>query len=137
MLLAGLLALQTIRYARAPQYVPDPQPLNAPRYAELADKLDPNTADWRELAALPSLGEGRAREIVAWRERFLLENPGQVPFARPEDLLRVRGIGPAIVTTVRPYLAFPLPQHPPIPDDDPDEPPQDAPAPYIGMRSQD
>jgi hypothetical protein len=109
-LLVVLLLVMSLRYAHNRLYVPDPQPLAAPRYADLADRLDPNTADANLLASLPSIGPARAREIVSYRERFVLENSDRPPFRRPEDLMQVHGIGPAIVNTIRPHLVFPPPE---------------------------
>ena len=90
-------------------YVSDPQPDVPPRFDELADKVDPNTADWQTLAALPGIGEARARDIVAYRERKRVEarNPELVVFDAPGDLLYVRGVGPALLESMRPYLVFP------------------------------
>src|SRR5215212_8805838 len=58
-------------------YVSDPQPPRAARYDDLADRLDPNVADWQSLAVLPQLGEKRAREIVDYRERFARQHDGE------------------------------------------------------------
>jgi competence protein ComEA len=64
-------------------------------------RVDVNRADWPELALLPEVGETLARRIVSsrWREG---------PFLEQEDLLRVPGIGPHVLESVRPYL-LPLP----------------------------
>jgi competence protein ComEA len=59
--------------------------------------VDINTADWPELAQLPALGETLARRIVETREK-------NGPFRSPDDLRRVRGIGPKTLETIRPYL---------------------------------
>jgi competence ComEA-like helix-hairpin-helix protein len=100
-------AVLLIRVACNKMYVKDPPPPRAARYDELADRIDPNTATWRELAVLPSIGESRAKEIVAYREQFVAAHPGPVPFATPEDLQKVKGIGPAMLQTLRPFLVFP------------------------------
>jgi competence protein ComEA len=56
-----------------------------------AGPVDINTADAETLAAeLQGVGMARARAIVEYRE-------SQGPFSRPEDLLAVRGVGPAIL----------------------------------------
>ena len=60
-------------------------------------KVDVNRAAWHELAQLPDIGEVTARKIVASRK-------SQGPFADPDDLQRVRGIGPKTVERIRPYL---------------------------------
>jgi competence protein ComEA len=87
-------------------YVTEPPPPRAARYDDLADRLDPNTATWRELAVLPAIGERRAKDIIAYREEFIARRGGRVAFAKPEDLLQIKGIGPAMVQTLRPYLTF-------------------------------
>ena len=68
-LLTIMLVFLAGRYACNSRYVSDPQPDLPPRYDELADRIDPNTADWQTLAALPGIGERRARDIVGYRER--------------------------------------------------------------------
>ena len=108
-LLTVLLAFLAGRYACNTMYVSDPQPEVPPRYHELADRIDPNEVDWQTLAALPGLGERRARDIVEYRERKRNEsgNPSLVVFDAPGDLLYVRGIGVATVEGLKPYLLFP------------------------------
>ena len=66
-----------------------------PRTAQF--QLDPNTADWLELALLPGIGETLARRIVEDRE-------SRGPFVDHEDLMRVRGIGPKTLDRARPFL---------------------------------
>ena len=108
-LLTVFLAFLTARYACNSMYVSDPQPEIPPRFDELADKIDPNTADWQTLAALPGIGERRARDIVEYRERKRAQakDPALVVFDAPGDLLYIRGVGVAIVEGLRPYLMFP------------------------------
>jgi competence protein ComEA len=64
------------------------------------EKLDPNQASELELDRLPRVGPAVARAIVRDRE----EMGG---FRSPEDLLRVRGIGPATLERIRPHLSMP------------------------------
>jgi competence protein ComEA len=54
----------------------------------------------RELRALPGIGETRALAIA--RSRF-----AEGPFTRPDELERIRGIGPATVERVRGALELP------------------------------
>ena len=96
-----------VRLACNPAYVSDPQPDEPPRYHDLADRIDPNTADWQTLAALPTLGEKRARAITDYRDERLRARPGDTVYQAPRDLMAVRGIGAAMVVTLRPYLVFP------------------------------
>jgi competence protein ComEA len=67
-------------------------------------RVDINHAEWTELTLLPDLGEALARRIVESREK-------DGPFRSPEDLRRVKGIGPKKLESIRPYLL-------PIPDTD-------------------
>ena len=99
-----------IRSAFNKRYVPDPQPTEPPRMHELADRLDPNTATLAELIVLPQMGEKRAGEIIAYRDRYQRDHPGEIAFKRPDDLLKIKGIGQAMVQTFSPHLTFPTTQ---------------------------
>ena len=107
LLLSVFFLALCLRYAFNRQYVLDPQPPQGARYSELASRIDPNTADWQTLAAIPGMGEKRAKEIVAYRQRVLASKPDSVPFLRPTDLRHIRGIGAATVENLKPYLLFP------------------------------
>jgi len=62
--------------------------------------LDPNTAPPEILTALPGLGPGLVRNWIAAREEH--------PFRSLDDLeRRVRGIGPATLARIAPYLEIP------------------------------
>ena len=63
------------------------------------EKLDPNRASEAELDRLPGVGPAAARAVVSAREE------GR-SFHRPEDLLAVRGIGPATLRRIAPHLDF-------------------------------
>jgi hypothetical protein len=114
-LLGLLFAFLLTRYACNTMYVSDPQPEMPLRYHELADRIDPNTVDWQTLAALPGIGERRARDIVEYRERKRAEarDPALVVFDGPGDLLYIRGIGPALIEAMQPHLLFPSPSSQP------------------------
>jgi hypothetical protein len=109
-LLFGLLVYLSIRLAFNCSYVPDPPAPHGPRYDEVADKIDPNTADVATLAALPLIGEKRAQQIVDFREKRLAQYPGRVAFRSEDDLLLIKGFGQASLETLRPYLIFPSTQ---------------------------
>ena len=103
-IVALLWIVLAVRYAMNSQYIADPQPDMPDRAAELADRIDLNTAEWQDLAALPNLGEKRARAIIEFREaRRSTRNP---VFTSADDLLAIRGIGVATVVKLRPYLVF-------------------------------
>ena len=63
----------------------------------IAFQVDVNKADWPELTLLPGVGESLAKGIVESREQ-------NGPFRKPEDLRRVRGIGPKTLDKIRPHL---------------------------------
>lgn len=60
-----------------------------------------NSADWPELTLLPRIGVVLSQRIVADRARH-----GK--FTRPEDLLRVRGIGPKTLKRMQDYITLDL-----------------------------
>lgn len=62
--------------------------------------VDPNQASAEELGALPGIGPALAARIVASRE-------SDGPFGSAEALCRVKGIGPATLSKLRPYLTLP------------------------------
>jgi competence protein ComEA len=59
-----------------------------------------NAASAADLAAVPGLGSRLAGEVVADRER-------RGPFRTVDDLLRVKGVGPARLAQARPHLTAP------------------------------
>ena len=65
--------------------------------------VNPNLAPWWELAALPGIGETKARQIVAYRETHADRSP---VFLTPADLEPVSGIGPKTIQRIARYLCF-------------------------------
>ncbi len=61
--------------------------------------MDVNQLTFKELTALPGIGEKLAREILNDQET-------RGPFRKPSDLLRVKGIGPGRLKGIAPYLHF-------------------------------
>jgi DNA uptake protein ComE-like DNA-binding protein len=106
-LLFALLIYASIRLYVNRGYVSDPQPAEPAHAAELADKIDPNTADADTLAVLPLIGPKRAADMVAYREQFLKQHPGAVAFKSLNDLMRIKGIGFTTIDQLSPYLSFP------------------------------
>src|SRR3954464_16027835 len=106
LLISLLLLVLIVQLILNRRYVPQ-HPAQGGRAAELASRLDPNTADWQALAAIPNLGEKRARDIVSFRERIRASPPGQVVYKKASDLRVIRGIGPATIERLGAYLIFP------------------------------
>ena len=61
-----------------------------------ADRIDLNRAGVAELMRLPGVGEKKAQAIVALRTRQ--------PFRKPEDVVAVKGLGPAWFAKVKGWL---------------------------------
>jgi len=70
-------------------------------------RINLNTAGAPELALLPGIGPKRAGQIIASREEH-------GPFARVEDLCRIRGISRGTVSALAPYAT--LKEQAPAPD---------------------
>jgi hypothetical protein len=60
-------------------------------------KIDINTADAATLSALPSIGTTLSGRIVA-------DRAANGPYARPEDLMRVKGVTAELVRRIEPFL---------------------------------
>jgi len=60
-------------------------------------RVDPSTASRAELSVLPGVGPSLARAIV-------LDRASHGPFRSVDDLTRVKGIGPARLAALRPWL---------------------------------
>ncbi len=68
-----------------------------PAASASAKKVNINSATAAELAYLPRLGAKVAARIIEHRK--------EKPFARPEDLMEVKGIGEKLFVTLKPYVA--------------------------------
>ena len=106
LLLGILILILAIRLVLNRTTVPDPQPAAGPNSAELADRIDPNTASESQLAAIPPLGEKRAQAIVEYRRQFTARHPHRPAFTVLSDLEQIPGIGAATTETMEPYLVF-------------------------------
>ena len=91
--------------ASSPEAAQPPEPIEGPVAYEPVPKvasgmtIDVNTATAEQLQLLPGIGPSRAAAIIESRQAI-------GPFRTVEDLARVRGIGPATVEGVRPYVAI-------------------------------
>lgn len=82
--------------AAAPDSLPPSSSAEHPRRMAV-EKININTAEPRELARLPGIGEKLAQRIVYHRHQ-------NGPFRRIEDLTQVEGIGDETLMKIRPYL---------------------------------
>ena len=98
-----LVSIGIGRWWRNRAYVSNPQPETPALAADLADRIDPNTADAATLSALPLIGDRKARDIIAWRDA----QPTKPAFRELKDLLRIKGIGASTANQLEPYLIFP------------------------------
>lgn len=106
LILCLMLIYVVARWINNPTYISDPQPSEGARASELADRIDPEYADWQTLAILPGIGQAKANLIVAKRQERQEASPGKRAFERPEDLYTVKGIGVSTVERIKPYLIF-------------------------------
>ena len=105
--IGGVVLVLALRLLTNRSRVSDPQPVDGARSEELPQKIDPNTADWAELATLPGIGKSMAQRIVERRAELQKATPGKPAFECPPDLMRVKGIGPATVKLIEGHLRFP------------------------------
>ncbi|HQY87391.1 MAG TPA: helix-hairpin-helix domain-containing protein [Tepidisphaeraceae bacterium] len=108
-LLAFVIAFLGYLAIRRTSFIDDP-PEAGIRASELVSKLDPNTAEANALLAIPGLGERRSRDIVAYREKMKPNSADGIVFYEIDDLMQIRGIGPALSKQMEPYLEFPATQ---------------------------
>ncbi|MBA7665455.1 hypothetical protein ES703_73525 [subsurface metagenome] len=73
---------------------------------ELDRKINPNDAPIASLVRLPGIGIGKARAIAAYREEFGEQNGNKPAFQNPNDLQKVKGIGPKTVENISEWLKF-------------------------------
>lgn len=76
---------------------------NAQSVALAPEKINPNIAEAESLMRLDGIGPSRASAIVAYRSS---RPAGQPAFATPEDLEKIKGIGPVTVNKIRHQLCF-------------------------------
>jgi len=101
--LAGGLAL---RSAARPVRTGESTPVDRRRSAAVAERINPNVAEFASLVRLPAIGPKRAAAILAHRREH-----GAV-FRTAADLTAVHGIGPGIVRRLAPYLSLPASTQP-------------------------
>jgi len=93
LLLGGVAALEVRDALRARNGVK----LDQSGRADTRYLIDLNAATWEELALLPGIGEKKAKEIIAQRERV-------GGFKSPEQLAEVRGISKKTLAEILPFV---------------------------------
>jgi DNA uptake protein ComE-like DNA-binding protein len=78
----------------------------SPTTARWDERINPNEAPVASLMRLPQVGVARARAIVAHRQRAGAPAGRPPAFKTADDLQQIKGIGPAIVEDLRPWLQF-------------------------------
>jgi competence protein ComEA len=71
----------------------------APKASVAVAKINVNTAPLKELQRLPEIGKVTAERIIEYRTTVK-------PFAVPEDLLKVKGIGKKTLEKIRDQIVF-------------------------------
>jgi competence protein ComEA len=92
-----ILALLAIQFARLAGWGLKPLEVVRPDERKYEFKIDVNKAGWVEWMQLEGIGETTAKKIVADRE-------ANGPFKSIDDVQRVKGIGPATLEKMRPWL---------------------------------
>ncbi len=98
-----ILLLLGIQLSRLAGWGLRPLELARPEDRKYEFQIDINSATWVEWMQLEGLGEATARKIVADRE-------ANGPFKSIEDVQRVKGIGPATLEKMRPWLRWSSPE---------------------------
>jgi len=92
-----ILALLAIQFARLAGWGLKPLEVIRPEDRKYEFKIDVNQASWVEWMQLEGIGEATAKKIVADRE-------ANGPFKSVDEVQRVKGIGPATLEKMRPWL---------------------------------
>ncbi len=69
-------------------------------FAQIDNKLNPNTASIGELAEVPNIGSARARAIAEYRQK------NEKAFESEKDLEKVRGIGEKTAEKLKEWFVF-------------------------------
>ncbi|MEM8558649.1 MAG: helix-hairpin-helix domain-containing protein [Bacteroidota bacterium] len=97
---SGQTSEQKAEHAGEPEPVAEASPPPTPRSTRVAAgpvRMNLNTANARLLDRLPGIGPALAERILTYRTEH-------GDFARPEDLVNVRGIGPKTFERIAPYV---------------------------------
>ena len=95
---AGFLALAAGLLLLTAAYVHADTTATATAPAVPGGKVNINSASASQIAMLPRIGEKVAIRVLDYRK-------AHGPFAKPESLMEVKGIGEKLFLTLKPYLA--------------------------------
>ncbi|WP_145030306.1 ComEA family DNA-binding protein [Caulifigura coniformis] len=93
----AIVVLLGIHFARLGGWGLKPLEFARPESRKYEFQLEVNGATWVEWMQLEGIGEATARKIVAERD-------ANGPFRSVDDVARVKGIGPATLEKIRPWL---------------------------------
>ena len=74
-------------------------------------KLDVNSASAAQLECVPGITKRLAEKIVKYRREYIKRFPTQKAFNKPDDLLKIKGIGPKTLLRIKKYLKFSSAKH--------------------------
>ncbi|MBN2588384.1 MAG: helix-hairpin-helix domain-containing protein [Sedimentisphaerales bacterium] len=72
---------------------------------QVANQINPNTAEIDSLIRLPDIGFSRAEAIIEYRNNFV-KNNNRAAFGHPDDLQKIAGIGPKTIYNVKELLEY-------------------------------
>ena len=78
-------------------WLPETEIVSTLNPEDIKVKLDINKSPWYELVLLPKLGEGKAKAIVAYREKH-----GN--FRAIDELSRVKGISASVLESIKDHI---------------------------------
>ena len=73
---------------------------------QIANQINPNTAETQSMVRLPDIGFSRAQAIIEYRNNIVKNNNGITAFRCPDDLQKVTGIGPKTIQNIEQLLTF-------------------------------
>jgi DNA uptake protein ComE-like DNA-binding protein len=114
-LMAAILTYAAVEHFHRPLAIGDAPGVDPARIAQVETRINPNIADWADLARLPGIGENLARQIVAYREGRLARARATTTapiciFRCMQDLDPIPGLGEKKLQRMEPYLHFPEPE---------------------------
>jgi competence protein ComEA len=99
-IICAVIMIISVNHALGAEKAAEAQAASQPEAAVIAaEKIDINQADVSMLATLPGIGPKTAENIDSYRQ-------ANGPFKSLDDLLNVRGIGPAKLEKIKPLVTL-------------------------------